>query len=111
MSDASAAESSSEADDIASPKMAQTYSHLLLTPVHEEVGFLNLLLSSQRKSFTSIYFPFYVINKLQAKVRFGGAVSGCNDNCIPMVDKAVDACWNNPSSLQQHLASKGEQNH
>ena len=36
-SDTSTAESGSEAEDIASPKAAMSYSHLRLTPVREEV--------------------------------------------------------------------------
>ncbi|PKI38622.1 hypothetical protein CRG98_041055 [Punica granatum] len=83
-SDASTAESSSEAEDIASPKTVQSYSQLRLTPVHEEA-------------------------KATGKMRFGSTVSGCNDYA-PMVDKAVDACWKNPSSLQRNFASKGQQN-
>lgn len=39
VSDTSAGESGSEAEDIASPKAARTYSHLQLTPVREEVVF------------------------------------------------------------------------
>lgn len=38
-SDTSTAESGSEAEDIASPKMTKSYSQLRLTPVREEVGF------------------------------------------------------------------------
>ena len=38
-SDTSTAESGSDAEDIASPKSMRSYSHLRLTPVHEEVDF------------------------------------------------------------------------
>jgi len=38
-SDTSTAESGSEAEDISSPKAMRSYSHLKLTPVHEEVSF------------------------------------------------------------------------
>lgn len=37
-SDTSTAESGSEAEDIASPKVTKSYSHLRLTPVREEVS-------------------------------------------------------------------------
>lgn len=37
-SDTSTAESGSEAEDIASPKVVKSYSHLRLTPVREEVS-------------------------------------------------------------------------
>ncbi|KAL7236849.1 hypothetical protein ACSBR1_020025 [Camellia fascicularis] len=80
-SDTSTAESGSEADDIASPKAMMSYSHLRLTPVREEA-------------------------KVIGKANYAGGFSGY-DEYVPMVDKAVDACWQNQPSFQKPYVSKG----
>ncbi|GMH13453.1 hypothetical protein Nepgr_015294 [Nepenthes gracilis] len=80
-SDTSTAESGSEAEDIASPKALRSYSHLRLTPVHEEA-------------------------KVGGKTCYGGNFSGY-DEYVPMVDKAVDASWKKQSLAQRPWASKG----
>ncbi|KAK7312319.1 hypothetical protein VNO77_36097 [Canavalia gladiata] len=82
-SDTSTAESGSEAEDIASPKAMKSYSHLRLTPVREE-----------------------------AKVAGKSSYASCSnlagyDEYVPMVDKAVDACWKKQASLQRSQTSKG----
>ncbi|CAM8941652.1 unnamed protein product [Rhodiola kirilowii] len=79
-SDTSAAESGSEAEDICSPKTLRSYSHLRLTPVHEEA-------------------------KAVGKTSYAGY-----DEYIPMVDKAVDASWKKQSVLQKPYTSKGTLN-
>ncbi|KAM0011103.1 putative CRAL-TRIO lipid binding domain, CRAL/TRIO domain, CRAL/TRIO domain superfamily [Helianthus debilis subsp. tardiflorus] len=66
------AESGSEADDMASPKAMRSYSHLKLTPVHEEA-----------KTIGATSYP--------------GQSSGY-DEYVPMVDKAVDSGWKNQPS-------------
>ncbi|KAJ7967292.1 Phosphatidylinositol/phosphatidylcholine transfer protein [Quillaja saponaria] len=81
-SDTSTAESGSEAEDIASPKAMKSYSNLLLTPVREEA-------------------------KLIGKTSYTGQFSGY-DECIPMVDKAVDANWKNQVSLRKSYSLKGK---
>ncbi|XP_044507996.1 phosphatidylinositol/phosphatidylcholine transfer protein SFH8-like isoform X2 [Mangifera indica] len=80
-SDTSTAESGSEAEDIASPKAIKSYSHLRLTPVHEEA-------------------------KVAGKPGYVGSFAGY-DEYVPMVDKAVDASWKKQASLQMPSASKG----
>ncbi|KAF5947222.1 hypothetical protein HYC85_013179 [Camellia sinensis] len=80
-SDTSTAESGSEAEDIASPKAMMSYSHLRLTPVREEA-------------------------KVIGKANYAGGFSGY-DEYVPMVDKAVDACWQNQPSFQKPYVSKG----
>lgn len=67
VSDTSAGESGSEAEDIASPKAARSYSHLQLTPVREEA-----------KGIGATSYP----------INFSGY-----DEYVPMVDKAVDSGW------------------
>ncbi|XP_031130427.1 phosphatidylinositol/phosphatidylcholine transfer protein SFH8-like [Ipomoea triloba] len=67
VSDTSAGESGSEAEDIASPKAARTYSHLQLTPVREEA-----------KGIGATSYP----------INYSGY-----DEYVPMVDKAVDSGW------------------
>ncbi|CAM8937803.1 unnamed protein product [Rhodiola kirilowii] len=79
-SDTSAAESGSEAEDICSPKTLRSYSHLRLTPVHEEA-------------------------KAVGKTSYAGY-----DEYIPMVDKAVDASWKKQSVLQKPYTSRGTLN-
>ena len=80
-SDASTAESGSEAEDTVSPKAMKIYSHLRLTPVHEEA-------------------------KLVGKISYAGNSSGY-DECVPMVDKPVDVGWKNQVSLRRSFISKG----
>ncbi|KAI7727000.1 hypothetical protein M8C21_031885 [Ambrosia artemisiifolia] len=63
------AESGSEADDMVSPKAMRNYSHLRLTPVHEEA------------------------KTIGATSQFSGY-----DEYVPMVDKAVDSGWKNQPS-------------
>ncbi|CAI0377509.1 unnamed protein product [Linum tenue] len=77
-SDSSAAESGSEAEEIASPKALKAYSHLRLTPVREEI---------MGKATHPISFPGY-------------------DEYIPMVDKAVDSTWNKQAAIQKLAMSK-----
>ncbi|KAL7265536.1 hypothetical protein ACSBR1_003336 [Camellia fascicularis] len=76
-SDTSTAESGSEAEDIASPK---AMIHLRLTPVREEA-------------------------KVIGKANYAGGFSGY-DEYVPMVDEAVDACWQNQPSFQKPYVSK-----
>ncbi|KAH1220102.1 Phosphatidylinositol/phosphatidylcholine transfer protein SFH8 [Glycine max] len=83
-SDTSTAESGSEAEDIASPKVTKSYSHLRLTPVREEAK---------------------VVGKSSSAG--GGNLAGY-DEYVPMVDKAVDAAWKNQASLQRSQTSKGK---
>ncbi|XP_034681111.1 phosphatidylinositol/phosphatidylcholine transfer protein SFH8-like isoform X1 [Vitis riparia] len=80
-SDTSTAESGSEAEDIASPKMTKSYSQLRLTPVREEA-------------------------KVVGKVSYAGSFGGY-DEYVPMVDKAVDAGWKKQAALQRPSSSKG----
>ncbi|CAI0377510.1 unnamed protein product [Linum tenue] len=80
-SDSSAAESGSEAEEIASPKALKAYSHLRLTPVREEAKIMG-------KATHPISFPGY-------------------DEYIPMVDKAVDSTWNKQAAIQKLAMSKG----
>ncbi len=80
-SDTSTAESGSEAEDIASPKAAKSYSQLRLTPVREEV-------------------------KAVGRVSYAGSYGGY-DEYVPMVDKAVDAGWKKQDALQRTISSKG----
>ncbi|KAJ8419922.1 hypothetical protein Cgig2_009004 [Carnegiea gigantea] len=80
-SDTSTAESGSEAEDIASPKAALSYSHLRLTPVREE-------------------------SKIPGKTSFAANFSGY-DEYIPMVDKPVDAGWKKQPSMERPCSSKG----
>uniref|UniRef100_A0A7C9ANW0 CRAL-TRIO domain-containing protein n=1 Tax=Opuntia streptacantha TaxID=393608 RepID=A0A7C9ANW0_OPUST len=80
-SDTSTAESGSEAEDIASPKAAMSYSHLRLTPVREEA-------------------------KVMGKTGYAGNFFGY-DEYIPMVDKPVDAGWQKQSSIQKSYSLKG----
>ncbi|XP_061352447.1 phosphatidylinositol/phosphatidylcholine transfer protein SFH8-like isoform X2 [Gastrolobium bilobum] len=82
-SDTSTAESGSEAEDIASPKAVKSYSHLMLTPVHEESKVVGKSIYAGR-----------------------GNLSGY-DEYVPMVDKAVDATWKNQAPLQRSHSSKG----
>ncbi|XP_008811091.2 phosphatidylinositol/phosphatidylcholine transfer protein SFH8-like [Phoenix dactylifera] len=80
--DTSTAESGSEAEDIASPKAPGNYSsNPQLTPVLEEgkmVGNASLSVGS----------PEF-------------------QECVPMVDKAIDSSWNREASSQFHFAPKG----
>ncbi|CAK8576585.1 unnamed protein product [Lathyrus sativus] len=82
-SDTSTAESGSEAEDIASPKVMKSYSNLRLTPVREE-------------------------SKVVGKSSYAvcGNLAGY-DEYIPMVDKAVDAVWKKQASLQKSPSRKG----
>ncbi|WVZ21663.1 hypothetical protein V8G54_008985 [Vigna mungo] len=80
-SDTSTAESGSEAEDISSPKAMRSYSHLKLTPVHEEA-------------------------KIVGKTSYASNLSGY-DEYVPMVDIPVDAGWNKQTSLQRSYTSKG----
>ncbi|KAG5044666.1 hypothetical protein JHK86_014072 [Glycine max] len=80
-SDTSTAESGSEAEDISSPKAMKSYSHLTLTPVHEEA-------------------------KIVGKTSYASNLSGY-DEYIPMVDIPVDAGWKKQASLQRSYTSKG----
>ncbi|KAL8143680.1 hypothetical protein V2J09_016712 [Rumex salicifolius] len=79
-SDTSTAESGSEAEDISSPKGSLSFSHLRLTPVREE-------------------------SKIVGKASYAGTFPGY-DEYVPIVDKAVDACWKKQSST---IISKGPQ--
>ncbi|CAN1255911.1 Phosphatidylinositol/phosphatidylcholine transfer protein SFH8 [Linum perenne] len=79
-SDSSAAESGSEAEEIASPKALKSYSHLRLTPVREE-------------------------SKIVGKVNHPSTFSGY-DEYVPMVDKAVDSTWNKQAAIQKLAMSK-----
>ncbi|XP_048337115.2 phosphatidylinositol/phosphatidylcholine transfer protein SFH8 isoform X1 [Ziziphus jujuba] len=79
-SDTSTAESGSEAEEIASPKAIKSYSHLRLTPVREEV-------------------------KVVGKASYAGSFLGY-DEYVPMVDKAVDACWKKQALIQKPHPSK-----
>ncbi|KAL3621263.1 Phosphatidylinositol/phosphatidylcholine transfer protein sfh8 [Castilleja foliolosa] len=79
-SDTSTAESGSEAEDIASPKATSSYSHLRLTPVHEEA-------------------------KAIGTAGYAAHFSGY-DEYVPMVDKAVDAGWKKQTSPQRLYISK-----
>ncbi|VFQ71866.1 unnamed protein product [Cuscuta campestris] len=81
--DTSTAESGSEAEEISSPKAIRNYSHLRLTPVREE---------KQAKNIGPISHP----NKLLAY-----------DECVPMVDKAVDSGWKKPEPFQKPCTPKG----
>ncbi|KAI4316846.1 hypothetical protein L6164_024786 [Bauhinia variegata] len=74
-SDTSTAESGSEAEDIASPKASGNYTNPRLTPVHEEA-------------------------RLGVKVSHAGGFSE-NDECVPMVDKAVDVGWKEKQAIPQ----------
>ncbi|KAF3435735.1 hypothetical protein FNV43_RR22827 [Rhamnella rubrinervis] len=80
-SDTSTAESGSEAEDIASPKAIKSYSHLRLTPVREEA-------------------------KVVGKTSYASSFSGY-DEYVPMVDKAVDACWKKQPLIPGPNSSKG----
>ncbi|CAK8576575.1 unnamed protein product [Lathyrus sativus] len=82
-SDTSTAESGSEAEDTASPKVMKSYSNLRLTPVREE-------------------------SKVVGKSSYAvcGNLAGY-DEYIPMVDKAVDAVWKKQASLQKSPSRKG----
>ncbi|XP_061340614.1 phosphatidylinositol/phosphatidylcholine transfer protein SFH8-like isoform X2 [Gastrolobium bilobum] len=82
-SDTPTAESGSEDEDIASPRVSKSYSHLMLTPVREE-------------------------SKVVGKSSYAGSgnLPGY-DEYVPMVDKAVDATWKNQASLQRSHSSKG----
>ncbi|BAT77505.1 hypothetical protein LR48_Vigan04g251900 [Vigna angularis] len=80
-SDTSTAESGSEAEDISSPKAMRSYSHLKLTPVHEEA-------------------------KIVGKTSYASNLSGY-DEYVPMVDIPVDAGWNKQTSLQRSYTLKG----
>ena len=80
-SDTSTAESGSEAEDISSPKAMKSYSHLTLTPVHEEA-------------------------KIVGKTSYASNLSGY-DEYVPMVDIPVDAGWKKQASLQRSYTSKG----
>ncbi|CAN1255903.1 Phosphatidylinositol/phosphatidylcholine transfer protein SFH8 [Linum perenne] len=77
-SDSSAAESGSEAEEIASPKALKSYSHLRLTPVREEI-----------------------VGKVNHPSTFSGY-----DEYVPMVDKAVDSTWNKQAAIQKLAMSK-----
>ncbi|XP_072990174.1 phosphatidylinositol/phosphatidylcholine transfer protein SFH8-like isoform X1 [Typha latifolia] len=82
-SDTSTAESGSETEDVTSPKASRSYiSHPQLTPVREE----------QVKMVKAASFP---------------AGLSQYDECIPMVDKAVDACWKKETSSSRLFPSKG----
>lgn len=72
-SDTSTAESGSEAEDIASPPATRSFSHLRLTPVHEEGK--GIVKSSSAGNFAGY------------------------DEPIPMIDKAVDAIQPSWASL------------
>ncbi|KAL8129538.1 hypothetical protein V2J09_018693 [Rumex salicifolius] len=80
-SDTSTAESGSEAEDISSPKVSLNYSRLRLTPVREEA-------------------------KVAGKGSHAGSFPGY-DEYVPMVDKAVDACWKRQSTMPRPAHSKG----
>lgn len=79
-SDTSTGESGSEAEDITSPLTSRSFSRLCLTPVREEV-------------------------KVSAKTNYVDSVPGY-DECIPMVDKAVDSCYKRQPSIQKPYASR-----
>ncbi|CAN0866500.1 Phosphatidylinositol/phosphatidylcholine transfer protein SFH8 [Linum grandiflorum] len=79
-SDSSAAESGSEAEDIASPKALKAYSHLRLTPVREEA-------------------------KIMGKANHPSSFTGF-DEYIPIVDKAVDSTWSEQAVLKKLEVSK-----
>ncbi|VFQ72174.1 unnamed protein product [Cuscuta campestris] len=81
--DTSTAESGSEAEEISSPKAIRNYSHLRLTPVREE---------KQAKNIGPISHP----NKLLSY-----------DDCVPMVDKAVDSGWKKPEPFQKPCTPEG----
>ncbi|KAG0462741.1 hypothetical protein HPP92_021217 [Vanilla planifolia] len=75
-SDTSTAESGSEAEDINSPKITRSYiSNTQLAPVHEEAKIIGIATPS--------------------------IVSSDFDDCVPMVDKTVDAGWRNNTSKQK----------
>ncbi|KAL6646735.1 hypothetical protein ACP70R_015429 [Stipagrostis hirtigluma subsp. patula] len=81
-SDTSTAESSSEADDITSPKAIRTYTtNTTLTPVREEAKLM--------------------------KAAIGSAGHSEYDVCVPMIDKVVDGSWKKDASTNVHLRYKG----
>ncbi|KAJ8460453.1 hypothetical protein OPV22_033379 [Ensete ventricosum] len=85
-SDTSTAESGSEAEDIGYSRRPINYIHNpQLTPVHEEV------------------------KNMQAKMlgKVSGGSSDEYEDCVPMVDKAVDAASKNQNSSSVHPSSKG----
>ncbi|WOK92560.1 phosphatidylinositol/phosphatidylcholine transfer protein SFH6-like [Canna indica] len=80
-SDTSTAESGSEAEDIIYSRKSSSYiRNPQLTPVHEET-------------------------KMVGKVSISGGSSEYED-CVPMVDKAVDAAWKNQISTPIRSSSK-----
>ncbi|URE40818.1 CRAL/TRIO, N-terminal domain [Musa troglodytarum] len=86
-SDTSTAESGSEAEDIGYSRRPINYIHNpQLTPVHEEVKNMQA--------------------KMLGKARVSGGSSEYED-CVPMVDKAVDAAWKDQNSSSVHPSSKG----
>ncbi|KAF6144219.1 hypothetical protein GIB67_004892 [Kingdonia uniflora] len=78
--DTSTAESGSEAEEMASPKVLNSYVHPRLTPVSEE-------------------------SKLAVKGNNSGGFSEY-DECIPMVDKAVDVGWKNEVTHRRSFTSE-----
>ncbi|KAI8028053.1 Phosphatidylinositol/phosphatidylcholine transfer protein SFH8 [Camellia lanceoleosa] len=50
--------------------------------------------------------PNYPMAKVIGKANYAGGFSGY-DEYVPMVDKAVDACWQNQPSFQKPYVSKG----
>ncbi|RWW47133.1 hypothetical protein BHE74_00046900, partial [Ensete ventricosum] len=98
-SDTSTAESGSEAEDIGYSRRPINYIHNpQLTPVHEEVN----------TSFELNRFLKQVKN-MQAKMlgKVSGGSSDEYEDCVPMVDKAVDAASKNQNSSSVHPSSKG----
>ncbi|CAL9042485.1 unnamed protein product [Musa banksii] len=86
-SDTSTAESGSEPEDIGYSRRPINYIHKpQLTPVHEEVKNMQA--------------------KMLGKARVSGGSSEYED-CVPMVDKAVDAAWKNQNSSSVHPSSEG----
>ncbi|KAH0464223.1 hypothetical protein IEQ34_007009 [Dendrobium chrysotoxum] len=91
-SDASTAESGSEAEDLNSPNLTRScISNPQLTPVHEEASFI---LPGK------FMFPAKIAGKAMPSI-----VSLDFDDYVPMVDKAVDAEWKNRISEASSTAA------
>ncbi|XP_074590852.1 phosphatidylinositol/phosphatidylcholine transfer protein SFH6-like [Curcuma longa] len=82
-SDTSTAESGSDVEDTAYPRKSGNYfNNPPLTPVHEEA-------------------------KNTGKASSTSGVSSEYEDCVPMVDKAVDVGWNSQNSSSTHYSANG----
>ncbi|XP_042463442.1 phosphatidylinositol/phosphatidylcholine transfer protein SFH8-like [Zingiber officinale] len=82
-SDTSTAESGSDAEDTAYPRKSGNYfNNPPLTPVREEA-------------------------KITGKASTTSGVSSEYEDCVPMVDKAVDVGWNSQNSSSTHYSANG----